>query len=97
MITDCLAVVGSILSEKPSMMAALSKNSNAREFVVSTLTRNPEPRVRRQMGQLVVGARPMAGVLLRWLTGGLEVRSWCVLICMLLSTSDENIPPYGSF
>eukprot|EP00903_Cladosiphon_okamuranus_P009694 g9223.t1 len=71
-ITDCLAVVGSILGEKPPLMAALSKNPDAREFVVGTLTRNPEPRVRRQMGQLVVGARPMAGILLRWLTGELE-------------------------
>ncbi|CAN0111832.1 unnamed protein product, partial [Ectocarpus sp. 4 AP-2014] len=71
-ITDCLAVVGSILGEKPQMMAALSRNADAREFVVGTLTRNPEPRVRRQMGQLLLGARPMAGVLLSWLTGELE-------------------------
>ncbi|CAM9396814.1 unnamed protein product, partial [Scytosiphon promiscuus] len=63
-ITDCLAVVAAILGTRPLMMEALSKNSDAREFVVSTLTRNPEPRVRRQMGQLLVGARPMAGILL---------------------------------
>lgn len=74
-ITDCLAVVGSILREHPAMMAALSKNDSAREFVVSTLARNPAPRVRRQMGHLLVGARPMAGTLLKWLTGELEVGS----------------------
>lgn len=74
-ISDCLAVVGSILAEHPPMMVALSKNTSAREFVVSTLARNPAPRVRRQMGQLLVGARPMAGTLLKWLTGELEVSS----------------------
>lgn len=55
------------------MMAALSANASAREFVVTILARNPAPRVRRQMGQLLVGARPMAGTLLRWLAGELEV------------------------
>lgn len=83
MITDCLAVVGSILGEKPQMMAALSRNADAREFVVGTLTRNPEPRVRRQMGQLLLGARPMAGVLLRWLTGELEVMMPCWFCCRM--------------
>ena len=61
-----------MLGEHPSMMAALSKNPSVREFVVSTLARNPSPRVRRQMGQLLVGAKPMAGTLLRWLTVELE-------------------------
>lgn len=74
-ITDCLAVVGSILREHPAMMAALSKNDSARDFVVSTLASNPAPRVRRQMGHLLVGARPMAGTLLKWLTRELEVCS----------------------
>lgn len=66
------------------MMEALSKNSDAREFVVSTLTGNPEPRVRRQMGQLLVGARPMAGTLLRWLTGELEVCGQAARLAMCL-------------
>lgn len=72
-ITDCLAVVGSILAERPPMMTALTRNASAREFVVSTLARNPAPRVRRQMGDVLVGAKPMAGTLLRWLTGELQV------------------------
>ncbi|CAM9713417.1 unnamed protein product [Ascophyllum nodosum] len=71
-ITDCLTVVGSVLGEHPSMMAALSKNPSVREFVVSTLARNPSSRIRRQMGQLLVGSMPIAGTLLRWLTAELE-------------------------
>lgn len=70
--TDCLALVGSILAEHPPMMEALSANASAKEFVVTTLARNPAPRVRRQMGQLLVGARPIAGTLLRWLAEELE-------------------------
>lgn len=74
-ITDCLQVVEAILGEHPPMMKALAANASAREFVVTTLARNPAARLRLQMGQLLVGLRSMAGTLLRWLTGELEV-SW---------------------
>lgn len=70
-------MVGSVLGEHPAMMSALSRNASVREFVVSTLARNPAPRLRRQMGHLLVGARPMAGTLLRWLTDELEA-SFCI-------------------
>lgn len=62
-----------ILAEHPPIMKALAANASAREFVVTTLARNPAARLRLQMGQLLVGLRPMAGTLLRWLTGELEV------------------------
>ena len=76
-ITNYSAVVGSVLGEHPGIMAALFENLPVREFVVSTLARNPSPRVRRHMVQLFVGSMPMAGTLLRWLTVELEA-SWCV-------------------
>lgn len=81
-ITDCLEVVGSILGQHPSMMQALSENRSAQEFVVTTLVRNPAPRVRRHMGLLLIGARPMVGLLLQWLAAELEVTCpwvWCCL------------------
>ncbi|CAM9556174.1 unnamed protein product, partial [Sphacelaria rigidula] len=70
--TDCLLIVEAVLDEHAPMMKALADNASARELVVTTLARNPAARLRRQMGQLLIGLRPMAGTLLCWLTGELQ-------------------------
>ncbi|CAM9926026.1 unnamed protein product, partial [Choristocarpus tenellus] len=71
-VIDCLSAVGSLLDGNPSMMDALANNPLAQEFVVAMLTGNPHRRVRKEMSSLLIGATPMAPLLLRWLTEELE-------------------------